>query len=201
MTELRASYIDTYTRFLMPIAATLELFLKDRLRDYERRERVSVRPKSVESFVAKSARMDSDKPRYTNPMQEIQDQIGARVITYFLRDVAPLSDLVLKYFKPVEQKLHVPDHDAEFGYIGQHFILFIPTDILAGVEGYEGPPFFELQIQTLFQHAWAEAEHDLGYKPSVELTPLQKRQIAFTAAQAWGADQIFNELAGALAVN
>jgi hypothetical protein len=34
----------------------------------------------------------------------------------------------------------------------------------------------------------------LGYKPSVDLTSEQRRKLAFTAAQAWGADQIFEEL-------
>jgi putative GTP pyrophosphokinase len=39
------------------------------------------------------------------------------------------------------------------------------------------------------------AEHDLGYKPgAVPLTPDEKRRLAFTAAQAWGADRIFDEL-------
>ncbi|MNL70650.1 hypothetical protein D3C87_1956870 [compost metagenome] len=56
------------------------------------------------------------------------------------------------------------------------------------------PEFFELQVKTLFQHAWSEAEHDLAYKPSEPLSTLQQRQIAFTAAQAWGADQIFEQL-------
>lgn len=54
--------------------------------------------------------------------------------------------------------------------------------------------FFELQIKTLFQHAWSESEHDLGYKPTTTLSSDQKRRLAFTAAQAWGADQIFDEL-------
>jgi len=63
----------------------------------------------------------------------------------------------------------------------------------------EAPEFFELQIKTLFQHAWAEAEHDLGYKPPKPLTSIQKRKMAFTAAQAWGADQIFDELSRELA--
>jgi putative GTP pyrophosphokinase len=34
----------------------------------------------------------------------------------------------------------------------------------------------------------------LAYKPSEPLTPHQQRQIAFTAAQAWGADEIFEQL-------
>jgi ppGpp synthetase/RelA/SpoT-type nucleotidyltranferase len=57
------------------------------------------------------------------------------------------------------------------------------------------PRFFELQVKTLFEHAWSEAEHDLGYKPGEDpLTPQQARSLAYTSAQAWGADQIFNDL-------
>jgi putative GTP pyrophosphokinase len=62
------------------------------------------------------------------------------------------------------------------------------------VVGGENIDFFELQLKTLFQHAWSEADHDLGYKPSAELSLDQKRRLAFTAAQAWGADLIFDEL-------
>jgi putative GTP pyrophosphokinase len=57
------------------------------------------------------------------------------------------------------------------------------------------PRFFELQLKTLFQTAWSEAEHDLGYKPG--LKPLgrdEKRRLAYTAAQAWGAGRMFEEL-------
>jgi ppGpp synthetase/RelA/SpoT-type nucleotidyltranferase len=57
------------------------------------------------------------------------------------------------------------------------------------------PQFFELQVKTLFQHAWSEANHDLGYKPgATPLSSSEKRQLAFTSAQAWGADHIFDEL-------
>ena len=50
-------------------------------------------------------------------------------------------------------------------------------------------------MKTLFQHAWSEAEHDLGYKPgTVPLTSDEKRRLAFTAAQSWGADRVFDEL-------
>jgi len=53
---------------------------------------------------------------------------------------------------------------------------------------------FELQIKTLFQHAWAESEHDLAYKPVEDLPKDQRRRVAFVAAQAWGADHILHEL-------
>ena len=50
-------------------------------------------------------------------------------------------------------------------------------------------------MKTLFQHAWSEANHDLGYKPgSAPLTSDAKRRLDIPAAQAWGADRIFDEL-------
>jgi len=75
--------------------------------------------------------------------------------------------------------------------------LFVPTDLSDDTLSRDASvEFFELQIKTLFQHAWSEAEHDLGYKPPVKLTSDQNRGLAFTAAQSWGADQIFNEMYG-----
>jgi ppGpp synthetase/RelA/SpoT-type nucleotidyltranferase len=100
-----------------------------------------------------------------------------------------------KYFRYIESKKIVPESESEFGYEGRHFILFVPEDLIdEKLRGEESVEFFELQIKTLFQHAWSEAEHDLGYKPSGKLTSEQRRRLAFTAAQAWGADEIFDEM-------
>jgi len=76
--------------------------------------------------------------------------------------------------------------------------LVIPTDLIdPALDRALIPEFFELQVKTLFQHAWSEANHDLGYKPgAVPLTADAQRRLAFTAAQAWGADHIFDELFG-----
>ncbi|HCT9233418.1 TPA: hypothetical protein OUC02_005035, partial [Escherichia coli] len=100
-----------------------------------------------------------------------------------------------RYYRHIERKDLIPESEAEFGYFGKHFILSMPADVIEDdAHGVKTPNFFELQIKTLFQHAWSEANHDLAYKPEEPLTPLQKRQVAFTAAQAWGADQIFAQL-------
>ena len=74
-------------------------------------------------------------------------------------------------------------------------ILALPEDLFDdNADRSRSPTFFELHIKTLFQHAWSEAEHDLSYKPSFTLTRQQKRLVAFTEAQAWGADQQFAQL-------
>ena len=84
----------------------------------------------------------------------------------------------------------------EFGYFGKHHILMIPSDVIDPEwNNTMLPRFFELQIKTFFQHAWSEAEHDVGYKETKkQLTLDQRRRLAFTSAQAWGADRMFDEL-------
>ena len=80
-------------------------------------------------------------------------------------------------------------------------MLFIPTDLLsAGWAKGDYPSFVELQVKTLFQHSWAEANHDLAYKAPADLTVDQRRLVAFTAAQAWGGDRMFQDLATDLQV-
>jgi ppGpp synthetase/RelA/SpoT-type nucleotidyltranferase len=139
--------------------------------------------------------MRAGTPKYRDPLSEIQDQVRARIIAFYKSDVLRLAALVEKYFHAIEAKDRVPESESEFGYFGRHYVLLVPTDASAGLDDAMLPQVFELQIKTLFQHAWSEANHDLGYKPDGEgLTPEEKRKLAFTSAQAWGADLIFDEL-------
>ena len=195
MSALEESYKKRYASVLVPIAQKLEAFIKESLNTLDRIDRVTTRPKSVDRFMQKAMKVEDGLNKYSDPIEQILDQVGARIVTYYPSDVPRVAKIIKKYFRAIEDQQLIPDGDSEFGYIGKHFILALPSDVLADISVDNGvPEFFELQIKTLFQHAWAEAEHDLGYKPESPLSKLQKRKIAFTAAQAWGADQIFEEL-------
>lgn len=188
---LLADYKARYKTVLSPIAAALETLIKDHVRDAKRIDRVSARAKSPDRFVAKASKLNEDgSRRYPDPYVQIQDQVGARVVVYYLRDIPRLSDLLMKYFRPIEEQLIVPDSESEFGYFGLHYVLVLPNDAVPkSISLEDAPKFFELQIKTLFQHAWSEANHDLGYKPETPLNANQKRLMAYTSAQAWGADE------------
>ena len=195
MTSLVEAYAARRETMLLPLAARLEAHLKRLFDTYPRIDRISVRVKNVDRFIAKAETQTEGKLKYSDPLNQIQDQLGARIVTFYKSDVDKLTEEIKKYFRYIESRQIVPDSEREFGYEGRHFILFIPRDVFDDtVREDESIPFFELQIKTLFQHAWSEAEHDLGYKPTGELSNDQKRRLAFTAAQAWGADQIFDEL-------
>ena len=146
-------------------------------------------------IVAKAEKQENGKRKYDEPLNQIQDQVGARIVTFYASDVERVRVEIERYFRFIESKKIIPESESEFGYEGRHFILLVPEDLIdEELDGDDSVEFFELQIKTLFQHAWSDAEHDLGYKPSGQLTSDQKRRLAFTAAQAWGADQIFDEM-------
>ncbi|MEP2758843.1 MAG: RelA/SpoT domain-containing protein [Hyphomicrobiales bacterium] len=189
-------YQTRFDTVLFPIAEKLSSLLNDLLGDQPRIDRISTRPKSVERFMKKASAKKDGKLKYDDPLHQIQDQIGARIITFYKDDVNRISELIQKYFHSIESKDLLPENEWEFGYFGNHHVLMLQRDLVdPEFDQNLVPDCFELQIKTLFQHAWSEANHDLGYKP--DQRPLEGeglRQLAFTSAQAWGADRTFNEL-------
>lgn len=199
---LKDEYVARYSA-INDVAESLRNYLKHLLSGVSRIDAISARAKDPDRYFAKAIKQNEDgSPKYTNPKYEIQDQIGARVTVFYLEDVERIRGIVVKDLRFIEEKEKKPESESEFGYFGLHFIIDMPDDIVPDdVADDVIPEFFELQIKTLFQHAWSEAHHDLGYKAFRELSRDEKRKIAFTAAQAWGADSIFQELATALVPN
>ncbi len=193
---LERDYQARFDQVLRPLANNIQNQLSEYLKDVPRIDRVSARAKSVDRFLGKANAKVDGGAKYVEPLAQIQDQVGARIITFYLDDVNTVAEVVEKYYRPIEQQHIIPDNDWMFGYFGRHFILLVPSETIE--EGWDKnmvPDFFELQIKTLFQHAWSEANHDLGYKPGEQpLEADEARRLAFTSAQAWGADKIFNEM-------
>lgn len=193
---VEAQYRARYDTVLFPIADKLSNLLQEIFAGQPRIDRISTRPKSVERFMGKAVAVKDGKAKYDDPLHQIQDQIGARIITFYKDDVQRISQEVQRYFHAIESKDMLPESEWEFGYFGNHHILMLQQDLIdPNFDKGLVPYCFELQIKTLFQHAWSEANHDLGYKPGQQpLASDELRQLAFTSAQAWGADRVFNDL-------
>lgn len=191
--ELFVEYSRRYAKTLVPLASGLASVLEKRVDGIQRIDRISARAKDPKRFLGKAKKQQNGKRKYTDPFSEIQDQVAARITVFYLSDVDTVEATVKRYFNHIESKV-ISDSPKQFGYEGRHLILEVPEELFVEEEHPEAPDFFELQIKTLFQHAWSEAEHDLAYKPTTPLTDLQVREIAFTAAQAWGADHMFAKL-------
>lgn len=174
------------------LAATLTTKVEEALDGVGHIDRISFRIKDVESFAAKAA-----KPKYTDPLTEIEDQVGGRVITFFLDDIPIVRQRMDELFGAVEREEKQPAGPTQFGYESDHLIFVIAEhhkpDGWASVA--DMPKTFEFQIRTLFMHAWAEPGHDIAYKASDDSTREAERELAWVAASAWGADRALNSVA------
>jgi putative GTP pyrophosphokinase len=187
---------------LVETAEKLQGHLKQIVSELSRIDSVVARAKDPDRYFAKAVKtIENGEAKYKDPKYEIQDQIGARINVLYLSDVEIVRLHLMSLMNHIEEAPKSPEDDSAFGYVGHHFIFQTPDDVISDDSKDAIPEFFELQIKTLFQHAWSETHHDIGYKAPRKLTSDERRQIAFTAAQAWGADKIFEELAKSLVVN
>src|SRR5262245_5482478 len=123
MSELEKEYLERFEGVLKPLASAIESQLHDYFKGQQRIDRITARPKTVDRFLTKAHAKENGKPKYTEPLRQIQDQVGARIITFYTSDVDRISATVLRYYQPIESKHMVPDSEWEFGYFGRHFVL------------------------------------------------------------------------------
>ena len=158
---------------------------------------VTGRAKSVASFADKAARMADGAPVFADPLREITDQIGLRVITYVQSDVQAVVDLL------DDQVIVHDDRDmgretaseGRFGYASRHLLIGLDEEgqalhpTLAGLRA-------QVQVRTVLQHAWAEFEHDIRYKGTVpdEHVPDLDRRFTLAAGLLELADREFSTI-------
>ncbi|RQR77662.1 MULTISPECIES: hypothetical protein [unclassified Burkholderia] len=138
---------------------------------------VTARVKRKESLERKIATKGTD--RYKS-LADITDICGVRVITYFEGDVSRVAEVIRAEFdideKNSTEKYHASDPDR-FGYRSVHFVARHSKNrrSLSEYRRYESCKV-EIQIRSILQHAWAEIEHDLGYKASEDVpAPVRRR--------------------------
>jgi len=138
-----------------------------------------------------------NKNKYQN-LDEITDVIGCRIITYFEDDVDKIVKIIANEFQIDEKnstdKKKILDPD-KFGYLSYHIVCSLSDDRAQLVEykNYKNIKF-EIQIRTILQHAWAEIEHDIGYKSSIEVPRDFRRKFSRIAGMLEIADDEFSRL-------
>jgi ppGpp synthetase/RelA/SpoT-type nucleotidyltranferase len=137
------------------------------------------------------------KNKYQN-LSEITDIVGCRIISYFEIDVEKIVALLFKEFKIDEvnsiDKKKILDPDR-FGYLSYHIICSI-NDERAQLREYKNYKDlkFEIQVRTILQHAWAEIEHDIGYKSNIAVPREFRRKFSRIASILEIADDEFSRL-------
>jgi putative GTP pyrophosphokinase len=146
-------------------------------------EAKGVRVHSVTSRVKKRANLQEKLGRLGKDYQslsEVTDLVGVRIITHFEDEVNRVATIIEGEFnidrnKSVDKRI-ILDPDR-FGYLSIHYICSLNDGRARLVEYRQFRQLTcEIQIRSILQHAWAEIEHDLGYKSgSIVPAPIRRR--------------------------
>jgi putative GTP pyrophosphokinase len=158
------------------------------------------RAKTEESFGKKAAAPSEqapDKPKYADPMKEITDLAGIRVITFFPSTVEQIGKLIQSEFQVLERVDHTASAEQEerLGYLSVHYIVKLGTNrsSLSEYKKFAGLTA-EIQVRTVLQHAWAEIEHDIRYKSTSAIPHAISRRFMALAGLLEIADREFEAI-------
>lgn len=165
---------------LEPLSITSRLKEKDSLRDKLRR-----------------------KDGNYEELEDVTDIAGVRITTYFADHVDKIAERIAQEFdvdwENSTDKREVLDPDR-FGYLSWHHIVRLNAN-RAALPEYS--PFrglkVEIQTRSALQHAWAEIEHDLGYKSRLAVPKDFRRRLSRLAGLLELADQEFESIRDGLA--
>jgi ppGpp synthetase/RelA/SpoT-type nucleotidyltranferase len=179
---------------LGPFGVALEHLTRDLLENSGiRAHSVTHRLKRKDSTVRKLEKSDGKRS-----LASLTDLIGLRIITYFRDEVDKVAKIIEQEFMIDEKnsvdKRALLDPDR-FGYLSLHYVAQIGAT-RATLPEYRryAEAKFEIQIRSILQHAWAEIEHDLGYKSRAAVPRSVRRRFSRLAGLLELADDEFREL-------
>lgn len=181
---------------------TLEDLMKERLSQLCPMAVIGGRTKGVASF----ARKILSKNKYRDPLVEMTDLYGLRIITQIDAEVEAVRlfirshpDLFVIDEKNSEDKLSRL-RSGEFGYRSVHFVLSLTENAVPQKLRHRKLHELkaEVQIRTQLQHAWADIGHDRLYKGAFKPPLRFQRESARIAALLESADEAFSRLVDGL---
>lgn len=181
--------IQFYEPFAKKAEDIIREFLDSKSINYVK---VESRVKSIKSFENKLRNRVNYEPK------KMQDLAAVRVIGYVNSDLDEIIKC-LKYLFDVDEKRSQDKSDSlgsdKVGYRSTHLISKFSNDRvkLPEYKKFDGI-FFEIQIRTILQHAWAEISHDRNYRYSDVLPKEIQRRFNLLAGNLESVDNDFNDI-------
>ena len=153
---------------------------------------IAGRLKARESFRGK---LISGRKEY-GALDEVTDIAGVRITTYFSSDVDRVADIIAPHFV-IDERNSIDRRQTiesdKFGYLSLHYVVRANVTDTSTDNQFSSLPA-EIQVRSILQHAWAEIEHDLGYKVPTGVPRPIRRKFSLAAGLLELADRMFDEI-------
>lgn len=153
----------------------------------------SSRLKTAESALGKIVRK-----RYSNPITEMDDLFGVRIVVLLREDIEKLTRVIENTEEWAYSKERDPEEEAardphRFDYRSVHYVITAPADrVIDGVDVLQGTRC-EVQLRTILEHAYAEVTHDSVYKSPWKAPVKAARYLASSSALIETTEHLFSE--------
>lgn len=144
-----------------------------------------------------SLREKAERLELTDPIRQVKDIVGVRVVVLFLSDLPRVEEALSDLFEVVEQDNKLLAQDpSSFGYLSVHYIAKLR-------EEHRGPRYdhlqgvvFEVQVRTIVMDAWASVSHYLDYKGETSIPSSLRRDFYALSGLFYVADKHFEMFFG-----
>ena len=190
--EWKNVYEETHAIF-HDFTDKLQKLIHEFLQKHKIDARIDHRTKSIESSLVKIQRKG-----YRNPLKELTDLVGIRIIAYYKEDVDRIGEIIIREFdvdwENSIDKAQTLEPDR-FGYLSVHYVVSLssPRKELTEWEAFANIKA-EIQVRTILQHAWAAIDHKLTYKAVEEAPKKLRRRLFRLSALLELADDEFSNL-------
>ncbi len=186
--EIYEQNIAKYSRLKQVMLDTLnQLFIGNAIELFSLEGRI----KTLNSFIEKIERKN-----YINPLSEMEDICGVRVICYYSSDLEIIESILKSEFSFISSSDKQKESGADrFGYSSRHYIICLKEEWLYSplyrdLSGLK----IEIQVRTILMHTWAAISHKLMYKKESSIPVEINRKLNRLSALIELADEQFDSI-------
>jgi ppGpp synthetase/RelA/SpoT-type nucleotidyltranferase len=205
--EAVARYQREYDRYLKLCSRVADICRYEIVEANAMRAHVTFRakgPKSLEAKLRKFAQTGKKSmPTADSVFDQVRDLAAVRVATYVQTDERKVTEAICKRFAGGDATAVVVDlkdkhaSDPQNFYRATHLEVYLPApDIVGTYSNVHGVPC-EIQVCSMMAHVWNEIEHDIGYKPTGDLSDLEKTTLVNIGHLTRSGDGMISQLLAA----
>ena len=205
--EAVARYQREYDRYLKLCSRVADICRYEVVEANAIRAHVTYRAKghkSLETKLRKFAQTGKKSmPNVESVFEQVRDLAAVRVATYVQTDERKVTDAIARRFAGVNGGPVVIDlkdkhaTDPQNFYRATHLEVYLPSQDLVGTYSNVAGVPCEIQVCSMMAHVWNEIEHDIGYKPTGDLSLVEKQILVSLGHQTRSGDGMISQLLAA----